>query len=107
MSEKFPARPHQSIDENAHINNEQNASVRKAGECSASGQSSSSQTQATDAQKQKIREIYEQGKAIPKKQQSDPRLEEFRQRLQEKNQQQFKAALARKPSTGSSSPSIS
>ena len=107
MSEKFPARPHQSIDENAHSNNEQNASVRKAGECSASGQSSSAQTQATDAQKQKIREIYEQGKAIPKKQQSDPRLEEFRQRLQEKNQQQLKAAVARKPSTGSSSPSIS
>ena len=107
MSEKFPARPHQSIDENAHSNNEQNASVRKAGECSISGQSSSSQTQATDAQKQKIREIYEQGKAIPKKKQSDPKLEEFRQRLQEKNQQQFKAALARKPSTGSSSPSIS
>jgi hypothetical protein len=35
MTEKFPARPHQSIDENARSNNEQNASVGKAGECSS------------------------------------------------------------------------
>lgn len=114
MAEKIPSAPSDSFDETAHRNNEQNAAVGKAGECSTTGQSISGQQPLTnEEQKQKIREIYNQGKAIPKAKQSEPRLEEFKKSLIEKNRQELGSAvkksseIQRKPSTGSSSPSIS
>jgi hypothetical protein len=111
MSEKFPARPHQSIDENAHSNNEQNASVGKAGECSSTGQSASGQQPTTDEQRENIRKIYEQGQALKKMKPSGAASEEVRKRLLENKAQQFKDAKVKysetlKPSSRSSSASI-
>ena len=114
MAEKISSTPSDSFDETAHRNNEQNAAVGKAGECSTTGQSSSGQQPLTsEEQRQKIREICNQARAIPKTVQSQPKLEEFRLGLVEKKKQEFSSAnqkyseMQRKPSTGSSSPSIS
>jgi hypothetical protein len=114
MAEKISSTPSDSFDETAHRNNEQNAAVGKAGECSTTGQSSSGQQPLTsEEQKQKIREIHAQGRAIPKTIQSEPKLEEFRKSLLQKKRQELDSALKksseiqRKPSTGSSGPAIS
>jgi len=113
MAEKVPTSP-SSIDGNAQQNNEQNASVGKTIEWTASKQANSGGQQlTTDEQRQKVREIYQQSKAIPSTDQSQPKLEDFRQRIIEQKQTEYKDAKAelsemyRKPSTVSSSPSIS
>jgi molecular chaperone GrpE (heat shock protein) len=111
MAEKFP-NP-QNKDQTHTQHTEQNTTVGKSSEWSTTGHSSSGKQPMTEEQKQKIREIYEQGKAIPQHQQSQPKLEEFRQRLQQEKQQELKDAVtkrdeaSRKPSQSPSRPSLS
>jgi len=111
MTEKFPNPQSKDQTNTEHI--EQNATVGKSSEWSTTGQSNSGQQTTAEEQKQKIREIYEQGKAIPKSQQSQPKLEEFRQRLLQEKQEELRDAItkktemSRKPSHRPSSPSLS
>jgi hypothetical protein len=109
MAERFP-NP-QNKDQILTQHTEQNAAVGKASEWSTTGQASSAKQPTNEERRQEIREVYKHGQATPS-QQSHPKLEEFRQRLLQDNQQKLRDAVAkrddasRNPSQRPSRPSL-